>query len=221
MIDQVLVPLLGAQNLEDGGYNIYTTLDLTLEKKVEQIVYNHLYTPQYESYVGYGILSQTNNVNNGAAVVMNPYNGEILAMDGSAQYNKNTPQMQGQFNAATAPRQPGSSFKPVVYATDFEMGWYPAMIVPDHKTIYPGNAQPPYYQPQNYDGTYHTSFPMTIRTAVANSFNIPAIDGLMYAGIPNVQNMAGRLGLTGLPIKRHLSSVHQWLSVRARSRCWI
>ena len=202
VIDQVLVPLLGAQNLEDGGYNIYTTLDLTLEKKVEQIVYNHLYTPQYESYVGYGILSQTNNVNNGAAVVMNPYNGEILAMDGSAQYNKNTPQMQGQFNAATAPRQPGSSFKPIVYATDFEMGWYPGMIVPDHKTIYPGNAQPPYYQPQNYDGTYHTSFPMTIRTAVANSFNIPAIDGLMYAGIPNVQNMAGRLGLTDVANKK-------------------
>jgi len=56
---------------------------------------------------------------------MNPYNGEILAMDGSAKYDMNTPQMQGQFNAAIAPRQPGSSFKPVVYATDFEMGWYP------------------------------------------------------------------------------------------------
>ncbi|HEV2654313.1 MAG TPA: transglycosylase domain-containing protein [Ktedonobacteraceae bacterium] len=202
VIDQVLVPLLGAQNLEDGGYNIYTTIDLTLEKKVEQVVYNHLYTPQYESYVGYGILAQTNNVNNGAAVVMNPYNGEILAMDGSAQYNKNTPQMQGQFNVATALRQPGSSFKPIVYATDFEMGWYPGMIVPDHKTIYPGNAQPPYFQPQNYDGTYHTSYPMTIRTAVANSFNIPAIDGLMYAGIPNVQNMAGRLGLTNVANKK-------------------
>ncbi len=202
VIDQVLVPLLGAQNLEDGGYNIYTTLDLDLEKKVEQAIYNHLYKSQTEAYVGYGVLSQTNNVNNGAAVVMNPYNGEILAMDGSAKYDMNTPQMQGQFNAAIAPRQPGSSFKPVVYATDFEMGWYPGMIIPDHKTIYPGNTHPPYYQPQNYDGTYHNGYPMTIRTAVANSFNIPAIDGLMYAGIPNVQNMAGRLGLTEVAKKK-------------------
>jgi membrane peptidoglycan carboxypeptidase len=76
------------------------------------------------------------------------------------------------------------------------MGWYPAMIVPDHKTYYPGNTQPPYYSPQNYDGTFHSGYPMTIRTAVANSFNIPAIDTIEFAGIPNVLNMAGRLGLS-------------------------
>lgn len=197
VIDQVLVPLLGAQNLLDGGYNIYTTLDLNLEKKVEQIVYNHLYQAQQDTYLGYyGPLNVTNNVNNGAAVVMDPSTGEILAMDGSANYDNKTPTMQGQFNAATALRQPGSSFKPIVYATAFEMGWYPAMIIPDHKTIYPGNTTPPYYSPQNYDGTFHTSFPMTVRNALANSFNIPAIDAIEYAGIPNVLNMAGRLGLS-------------------------
>ncbi|HEY5004202.1 MAG TPA: transglycosylase domain-containing protein [Ktedonobacteraceae bacterium] len=198
VIDE-LVPLIGAQALEDGGYSIYTTLDLTLEKKVEQIVYDHLYTPTYDQYLPfaqYGSLYQTHNVNNGAAVVMNPYNGEILAMDGSAKYGMNTPTVRGEDNAAMALRQPGSSFKPIVYATDFEMGWYPGMIVPDHKTTYPVKADTGgYYQPQNYDQTFHTTFPMTIRTAVANSYNIPAIDGLMYAGIGNVQNMAGRLGL--------------------------
>lgn len=204
VVDQVLVPLLGAQNILDGGYNIYTTLDLDLEKKVEQSVYDHLYKPQQDSYLGdYGPLYQTNNVNNGAAVVMNPVNGEILAMDGSADYNNNNnPQMQGQFNAALAPRQPGSSFKPVVYATTFEMGWYPGMIIPDHKTVYPGNLTPPYYTPQNYDGTFHTGFPMTARSAIANSFNIPAIDAIEYAGIPNVLNMAGRLGLTEVANKQ-------------------
>ncbi|HLZ55453.1 MAG TPA: transglycosylase domain-containing protein [Ktedonosporobacter sp.] len=196
LIDQVLVPLLGADNLLDGGYSIYTTLDLDLEKKVEQTVYDHLYKPQYESYVGYGALYQTNSVNNGAAVVMNPRTGEILAMDGSAKYDENTSAMNGQFNAAISPRQPGSSFKPIVYASAFEMGWYPAMIVSDHKTYYPGNLTPPYYSPQNYDGTFHTGYPMTIRTAVANSYNIPAIDTIEFAGIPNVLNMAGRLGLT-------------------------
>jgi membrane peptidoglycan carboxypeptidase len=84
------------------------------------------------------------------------------------------------------------------------MGWYPGMIVPDQKTFYPIKTEKGYYAPQNYDGTFHTGYPMTIRTALANSYNIPAIDTLMYAGIPNVQNMAARLGLSeiaDLPLK--------------------
>src|SRR6266699_3397072 len=200
VIDQVLVPLIGAQNLYDGGYNIYTTLDLDLEKKVEQIAYDHLYKQVYDPYLNsYGPLNIQHNVNNAAVVVMDPANGEILAMDGSANYNDRSPQVRGQFNAATAPRQPGSSIKPIVYATAFEMGWYPAMIIPDHKTIFPSQPRgnpPSYYSPPNYDGTYHTGFPMTVRNAIANSFNIPAVDAIEYAGIPNVLNLAGRMGLS-------------------------
>lgn len=197
VIDQ-LEQEIGAPALFDGGLSIYTTLDLKLEKQVEQIVYNHLYKAQQDNYMGYyGPLNITNNVNNAAAVVMNPTNGEILAMDGSADYYDNSPKVQGQYNAAVSSlRQPGSSFKPIVYATTFEMGWYPAMILPDHRTIYPGNAYPPYYTPHNYDGTYHTGYPMTIRAAIANSFNIPAVDALMFAGTNNVANMAERLGLS-------------------------
>src|SRR5213596_1054546 len=78
----------------------------------------------------------------------------------------------------------------------FEMGWYPAMIIPDHKTIYPAGKPPDYYAPRNYDGTFHKGFAMTARNAIANSFNIPAIDTLEFAGIPNVLNMAARMGLT-------------------------
>src|SRR5205807_5156918 len=200
VIDQVLVPLIGAQNLYNGGYNIYTTLDLKLEKKVEQIAHDHLYKQVYDPYLNsYGPLNIEHNVNNAAVVVMDPANGEILAMDGSANYNDRSPQVRGQFNAATAPRQPGSSIKPVVYATAFEMGWYPAMIIPDHKTIFPSQPSgnpPSYYSPPNYDGTYHTGFPMTVRNAIANSFNIPAVDAIEYAGIPNVLNLAGRMGLS-------------------------
>ena len=200
VIDNVLAPMLGSR-LADGGLNVYTTLDFDLEQKIEQLVYNKLYTQQSDNYLGvYGPLNITNNLNNAAVVVMNPKNGEILAMDGSAKFNENTPTMQGQDNAAIALRQPGSSFKPIVYATAFEMGWYPAMIVPDHKTIYPTDCSdaPPKgcYSPQNYDGTFHTQFPMTIRTAVANSYNIPAIDAIEFAGVKNVANMAGRLGLS-------------------------
>ena len=213
VIDNVLAPMLGGR-LADGGLNVYTTLDLDLEKQIEQLVYDKLYKQQQDNYLGvYGPLNLTNNLNNAAVVVMNPKNGEILAMDGSANFNQNTATMQGQDNAAIALRQPGSSFKPIVYATAFEMGWYPAMIVPDHKTIYPvcdSNVPPKCYSPQNYDGTFHTQFPMTIRTAVANSYNIPAIDAIEYAGVNNVVNMASRLGLSeiaNLPAQRLVPSM--------------
>jgi membrane peptidoglycan carboxypeptidase len=199
VINQVLVPMMGAENLLDGGYNIYTTIDLNLEKKVEQIAYSHLYQVQCDNYLGcYGPLNVQNNVNNAAVVVENPGDGEILAMDGSANYKNQDAQVQGQFNAATALRQPGSSFKPIVYATAFEMGWYPATILQNHKTVYPvlvSDNPPKYYTPDNYGKVFIGGFPMTIRNAVANSINIPAVDAIEYTGIPNVLNMAARLGL--------------------------
>jgi membrane peptidoglycan carboxypeptidase len=197
VIDQVLVPLLGAQNLLDGGYNIYTTLDLDVEKKVEQITYDHLYHVTCDNYLGcYGPLNTHNNVNNAAVVVMNPFNGEILAMNGSAKYDDKSPQVDGNVNVAISPRQPGSSIKPIVYATAFEMGWYPAMILQDHQTIYPTRVPDGWYTPPNYDGHFHSGFPMTVRNAIANSFNIPAVDAIEFAGIPNVLNTAARFGLT-------------------------
>ena len=205
VIDNVLDPLLGSQNVYDGGYNIYTTLDLNLEKKVEQITYSHLYQRTCDNYLGcYGPLNTQNNVNNAAVVVENPFNGEILAMDGSANYNDNGPLVRGKFNAATSSRQPGSSFKPIVYATAFEMGWYPAMVLQNHQTTYPtliSNNPPTYYTPANYGGVFVQNYPMTVRNAIANSINIPAIDAIEYAGIPNVLNMAGRLGLTEISSK--------------------
>ena len=197
VIDQVLVPLLGAQNLLEGGYNIYTTMDLDIEKNVEQITYDHLYRVTCDTYLGcYGPLNMQNNVNNAAVVVMNPFNGEILAMNGSAKYDDTNSRVRGNYNAALALRQPGSSIKPIVYATAFEMGWYPAMILQDHQTIYPTKVSNGYYTPPNYDGKFHTGFPMTVRNAIANSFNIPAVDTIEYAGISNVLNTAARLGLT-------------------------
>ncbi len=214
IIDQVLVPMLsgqygaqdGAQILYDGGFNIYTTLDLDVEKKVEQLTYDHLYKVTCDNYLGcYGPLNTQNNVNNAAVVVMDPANGEILAMNGSANYNDKNPTVDGNFNAAIAPRQPGSSMKPFVYATAFEMGWYPAMILQDHQTIFPTKDANGWYKPQNYDGHFHTGFPMTVRNAIANSFNIPALDTIEFTGLPNVLNTAARFGLTEIastPINR-------------------
>ena len=203
VIDQVLVPMLssngqdGAQILYDGGFNIYTTLDLDVEKHIEQLTYDHLYKVNCDNYLGcYGPLNTQNNVNNAAVVVMDPANGEILAMNGSANYNDNNSKVDGNFNAALSPRQPGSSMKPFVYATAFEMGWYPAMILQDHQTIFPTKDGNGWYTPQNYDGRFHTGFPMTVRNAIANSFNIPALDAMEFTGIQNVLNTAARFGLT-------------------------
>jgi membrane peptidoglycan carboxypeptidase len=202
ILDHLLIPAFGAETLYNGGFTIYTTLDLDLEQQAEQLLYHHLYEPvtaqRYSHwYNDPGPLSQTKNVNNGAVVVINPRNGELLAMNGSASTNptKFRPEMQGEYNAAISPRQTGSVFKPFVYATAFEMGWYPAMIVNDHQTYYPDGNKP--YVPQNADEQFHSGlgYPMTIRNALASSFNIPAIDTLEYAGINNVVNMAGRLGL--------------------------
>jgi membrane peptidoglycan carboxypeptidase len=75
------------------------------------------------------------------------------------------------------------------------------MIIPDHQTIYPtrdSGSPSGWYTPQNYDGTFHSSFPMTVRNAIANSFNIPAVDAIEFDGLQNVQNMAARLGLTSI-----------------------
>ena len=88
VIDNILAPMLG-NRLADGGLNVYTTLDLDLEKQIEQLVYDKLYKQQQDNYLGvYGPLNVTNNLNNAAVVVINPKNGEILAMDGSANFNK-------------------------------------------------------------------------------------------------------------------------------------
>ncbi len=222
VIDQVLVPMLsgqygeqdGAQMLFDGGYNIYTTLDLNVEKHIEQLTYDHLYKGTCD-YLGCGPLNTRYNLNNAAVVVMDPANGEILAMNGSANYNDKNPKVDGNFNAATALRSPGSSMKPFIYATAFEMGWYPAMILQDHQTIYPTrdkNSKSGWYTPQNYDGLFHSGFPMTVRNAIANSYNIPALDAIEFTGIPNVLNTAARFGLTEIS-RRSPSSLGPTLAI--------
>ncbi|BCL81912.1 penicillin-binding protein [Ktedonobacteria bacterium brp13] len=192
LIDTILIPLFGAANLENGGYSIYTTLDLDLEREVEAISKKWIETNAMDSY-GESNLRVNYNLNNAAVVVQDPKTGEILAMDGSVDYNSIDLKVNGQFNSAVdAIRQPGSSFKPFVYATAFEKGWYPGMVIPDVQTTFP-NGQTP-YAPPNYDGRFHGAT-LTARYAIANSYNIPAIDALEFAGIPDVLTTAGRMGL--------------------------
>ncbi len=201
---------LGAHLFFNGGFNIRTTIDSTLETFIESDVRHHLRDREFQIFVGdYGPLDKVHNVNDSAVIVENAKTGEILAMDGSADYNSRDPKVAGQVNSATALRPPGSSFKPIVYATAFQMGWYPGIVLPDKQTFFPGGSQSQdvhlptaTYHPSDYGGTatkgnWH-NINSSILLGMANSFNVPAVKALEFAGLQNVLNMARRFGITDL-----------------------
>ncbi|HZO72145.1 MAG TPA: transglycosylase domain-containing protein [Ktedonobacteraceae bacterium] len=197
-ITDQLEQILGTDAVLNGGFNVRTTIDANMENYVERSVTRHITQPDFQifPYAHYATLNKDNNVNDAAVVVMNAKTGEVLAMDGSTDYNSNDPKVAGQNNVAVLGRQPGSTFKPIVYATAFEMGWYPGMALTDVKTVFPvpGYSTKP---PTDYGGTYGGG-DHTIREELATSRNVPAIKALMFAGVDNVSNMARRLGITAL-----------------------
>ncbi len=204
-------PNQGAQAFITGGFNIRTTIDVNLEEYVERAVTRHLTQPEWQKYPP--VFSQLNvdhNVNDAAVVVMDAKTGEVLAMNGSANYDSTDPRVGGPVNAAVSGRAPGSTMKPLVYATAFQMGWYPGMVLSDTETYFPhgmpaGTPIPPdrktykggLYIPPDYGDTYH-NIPSSVRLATANSFNIPALKAMEYAGPENVLDTAKRMGITTL-----------------------
>lgn len=180
-----------------GGFNIRTTIDSRLEAYVEAAVTRHLTQPEFQPFLGdYGPLNTVHNVNDAAVIAMDAKTGEILAMDGSADYNSDDPRINGQYNVATmgTGRQPGSSFKPIVYATTFQMGWTPGTVLPDKKTVFPGD-----YIPHDYGGVNSYGGGMdTIRLATADSRNVPAVKAIEYAGVNNVATVARDMGITSI-----------------------
>src|SRR5260370_38163942 len=196
---------LGVHLLLTGGFNIRATIDANLEAFIENNVRQHLRDSEWQIFVNdWGPLNTVHNVNDSAVVVMNAKTGEVLAMDGSAEYTSTNPDIAGNVNAALAPRQPGSSFKPIVYATAFQMGWYPGIVLPDMKTYFPtdstlvgGDPNVTTYHPTDYGGIYH-NMSSNIVLDMANSFNVPAIKALEFAGFDNVLNMARRFGITDI-----------------------
>jgi membrane peptidoglycan carboxypeptidase len=180
-----------AQTIYRSGFVVYTTLDPVMQDKAQQLV-----TDQVAAMVD-------NNTKNGALVAIRPSTGEILAMVGSPDFNNDA--IAGQINMANSPtRQPGSSMKPFTYVAAFEKGWTPSTLLWDVPTQFPDGANPP-YEPRNYDGKFHGG--LTVRLALANSFNIPAVKALEFIGIyddPNTPQkdgligMAERLGITSL-----------------------
>jgi membrane carboxypeptidase/penicillin-binding protein len=117
------------------------------------------------------------HITNGAAVVVEPQTGQILAMVGSRGWDD--PDYDGKYNVTTALRQPGSSLKPVVYLTGLKKGYTAATLLMDTKTSFPGGDKPEYV-PVNYDGKYRG--PVLVREALGNSLNVPAVKMLALVG---------------------------------------
>ncbi len=164
-----LEELYDPQTIYRSGFTVYTTLDPVLQSEAQEIV-----SAQVEALA-------ENRATNGALVTIRPDTGEILTMIGSADYEAS----DGQINMAVRPRQPGSSIKPLTYTAAFEMGWTPATLIWDVPTEFPPSGNPndprPPYEPVNYDGRFHG--PVTARSALANSYNIPAVKTLDFVGI--------------------------------------
>lgn len=184
-----------AQTIYRSGFTVHTTLDPDLQDLAQQIVFEQVTS------------LADRNVRGGALVAIMPSTGEILAMVGSPDFYNEA--ASGQVNMAINPRQPGSSFKPITYVAAFEKGWTPATLIWDVPSEFPPSGDPadprPPYIPVNYDGRFHG--PVTVRAALANSYNVPAVKTLQFVGIyddPNtpqeegVISVARRMGITTL-----------------------
>ena len=180
----------GSSVVEEGGLKIITTLDYNLQKKAEEIALAKAKENE-KSWDG----------KNAAVVVIDPKTGQILAMVGSRDYFDKT--IDGNFNVATAARQPGSSFKPIVYSLAFEKGYTEKTTLFDVKTEFNSSCSPDglstksnCYNPSNYDNGFRG--PMTLRDGLAQSINIIAVKLLYLVGVSDSIKMAHNLGITTL-----------------------
>ncbi len=181
-VRQIVEELYGAEALYRGaGLRIHTSLNPTLQAEAERAVRE-----------GVAALADR-HVTNGALVAVEPETGQILAMVGSTDFYDES--IDGQVNVALRCRQPGSSIKPLTYVTSFEYGWTPATLFWDVRTEFPDGVNPPYV-PLNYDRTYHG--PVLLRDALANSYNVPAVEALYFVGVDGLLTMASRLGVDSL-----------------------
>lgn len=164
------------------GLTVTTTLDLGLQEIAEQAIREHAEDLAKQK------------ARNAALVAIDPRTGELLAMVGSPDFADE--QNAGQVNAALALRQPGSAIKPIVYLTAFEKGFGPGTVVIDRQTRFPQGPGQPDWVPQNFDNRFRG--PVTLRRALGNSLNIPAVKVLQFAGLPDTIETGRRLGIQSL-----------------------
>ena len=184
------------QTIYRSGFTVYTTLDPTLEDAAQQSV-----AAQVATLVD-------KHVTDGALVAIQPSTGYILAMVGSPDFYNDA--NAGQINMAVSPtRQPGSSIKPFTYLAAFEKGWTPATLIWDVPSEFPpsglSNDPNPPYVPNNFDHKFHG--PLTIRMALANSYNVPAVKTLNFVGIYDDPNTPQKEGLIGMAERMGITSL--------------
>ncbi|MCB8943104.1 MAG: transglycosylase domain-containing protein [Ardenticatenaceae bacterium] len=184
-VRQLLEDQFGADMVANGGLRVTTSLDLDYQRLAEQLARQHVDS-----------IDPAHNLTNAALVALKPGTGEILAMLGSVDYHDEA--IDGRVNITLSPQQPGSSIKPLTYAaalspsTDGQPAWNVADIVWDVPVKYP-QFNGTTYEPVNYDGRFHG--PIRLRTALANSYNVPAVLLLQDIGVARFIEFARQMGV--------------------------
>ncbi|MDP2788714.1 MAG: transglycosylase domain-containing protein [bacterium] len=184
----------GSEVVEKSGLKVTTTLDYTLQETAEKIAKE-------------GALKNEKDWSgeNAGLVAIDPKTGQIVTMVGSRDYFDK--EIDGNYNIATAKRQPGSSFKPFIYATAFNKGFTPETVLFDLSTEFsttcdvygkalPGRNQDTCYRPDNYDNKNRG--PMSLRSALAESINVPAVKLFYLVGLKDALKTAEELGISTL-----------------------
>jgi 1A family penicillin-binding protein len=174
---QAIEDRFGTEALFREGLQITTSLDLDLQHAAEDAARKHIAD------------IRARNATNAALVSIQPKTGEVMAMLGSVDFDDTA--IDGQVNVALALRQPGSTLKPFTYVTAFARGWSPATLMWDIPTTFPGG-----YRPNDFDNRFPG--PMTVRDALAQSRNIPAIQALQFVSVPEMLKTAHRMGIQDL-----------------------
>ncbi len=184
-VKELLIDKFGEKTVASGGLKVTTTIDWKLQEKAQEIVADEVGKVKYLK------------VTNGAAVVIDPTSGEILAMVGSKDYSA-TDSSGFKFNVATQGlRQPGSAIKPITYAAAFKKGYTASTLLMDVDTKYPsGDPVKPEYNPKNYDGKFRG--PLQLRFGLGNSINTIAVKVSALVGVKDVLRMGYDMGLTTL-----------------------
>ena len=185
----------GRKAVEEGGLKVTTTLNYELQQKIEGIVKKYALENK-----------QKFNAENAAIAAIDPKTGQILVMVGSRDYFDK--EIDGNFNVATSHRQPGSAFKPFVYAAAFNKGFTPDTVLFDLPTEFQASCDPrsattslrakteDCYTPNNYDNLFVG--PITLRNALAQSRNVPSVKLLYLTGIKNALRLAKDMGIEEL-----------------------
>ncbi len=201
LLDQ-LISTGQLNNLARSGLNVYTTLDMDLQIHTQEAMKDHLFGSDPTGYCC--ALIRNSNVTNSAEIIADRQ-GAIKVYVGSVDYNNDS--IDGKFDVVSQGDRPvGSSFKPYVYATAFEKGWFPALTVNDVPSTFWDAGSGQVYRPADFTST-EARGRVTLRTALDWSLNIPAVKVMQFAGISDVQALAERMGITQWKGTWGLSSV--------------